>query len=305
MHLSGLGLGNFGKLFSIYSLSTILFGKVNSIFNTFVSFYNSKPYLSRVLEIIEQDEEKLGYMIHELEGNIRFEDVTFSYTKDSKVILNSLNLTIKKGEKVAIVGGSGSGKSTLSKLLVGLYEPNCGSIYYDNIDFRILNKKMVRQQIGIVPQDMTLFNKTIKENIVGDMNIDDSQIMEACKLVNIHDEIKKMPMGYQTLVSEMGMNLSGGQRQRLILARALVKKPKIILLDEATSYLDNLNEKSIMDNLKKRGITTIIIAHRLSTIIDSDKIFVLEDGCILEEGNHKELMLNSKGLYIRQYEIGA
>lgn len=305
MHLSGLGLGNFGKLFSIYSLSTILFGKVNSIFNTFVSFYNSKPYLSRVLEIIEQDEEKLGYMIHELEGNIRFEDVTFSYTKDSKVILNSLNLTIKKGEKVAIVGGSGSGKSTLSKLLVGLYEPNCGSIYYDNIDFRILNKKMVRQQIGIVPQDMTLFNKTIKENIVGDMNIDDSQIMEACKLVNIHDEIKKMPMGYQTLVSEMGMNLSGGQRQRLILARALVKKPKIILLDEATSYLDNLNEKSIMDNLKKRGITTIIIAHRLSTIIDSDKIFVLEDGCILEEGNHKELMLNSKGLYRRQYEIGA
>lgn len=305
MHLSGLGLGNFGKLFSIYSLSTILFGKVNSIFNTFVSFYNSKPYLSRVLEIIEQDEEKLGYMIHELEGNIRFEDVTFSYTKDSKVILNSLNLTIKKGEKVAIVGGSGSGKSTLSKLLVGLYEPNCGSIYYGNIDFRILNKKMVRQQIGIVPQDMTLFNKTIKENIVGDMNIDDSQIMEACKLVNIHDEIKKMPMGYQTLVSEMGMNLSGGQRQRLILARALVKKPKIILLDEATSYLDNLNEKSIMDNLKKRGITTIIIAHRLSTIIDSDKIFVLEDGCILEEGNHKELMLNSKGLYRRQYEIGA
>lgn len=108
-----------------------------------------------------------------------------------------MNLTIKKGEKVAIVGGSGSGKSTLSKLLVGLYEPNCGSIYYDNIDFRILNKKMVRQQIGIVPQDMTLFNKTIKENIVGDMNIDDSQIMEACKLVNIHDEIKKMPMGYK------------------------------------------------------------------------------------------------------------
>lgn len=114
-----------------------------------------------------------------------------------------------------------------------------------------------------------------------------------------------MPMGYQTLVSEMGMNLSGGQRQRLILARALVKKPKIILLDEATSYLDNLNEKSIMDNLKKRGITTIIIAHRLSTIIDSDKIYVLEDGCILEEGNHKELMLNSNGLYRRQYEIGT
>ena len=147
---------------------------------------------------------------------------------------------------------SGSGKSTLSKLLIGLFPASSGSILFDDLDYNLLDKQYLRQQIGIVPQDMTLFNKTIYENIAGDISVSEEEMTKICKLVNIHDEIMEMPMRYNTLVSEMGMNLSGGQRQRIILARALVKKPKIILLDEATSYLDNVNEKEIMQKFKEQ-----------------------------------------------------
>ena len=150
---------------------------------------------------------------------------------------------------------------------------------------------------------MTLFNKTIFENIAGSSSVSQEKMEEVCKLVNIHDDIMEMPMGYNTLVSEMGMNLSGGQRQRIILARALIKKPKIILLDEATSYLDNVNEKEIMQKFKEQNITIVVIAHRLSTIIDSDKIFVMEKGKIIEQGNHQELLQGERGLYRKLYQI--
>ena len=150
---------------------------------------------------------------------------------------------------------------------------------------------------------MTLFNKTIFENIAGSSSVSQEKMEEVCKLVNIHDDIMEMPMGYNTLVSEMGMNLSGGQRQRIILARALIKKPKIILLDEATSYLDNVNEKEIMQKFKEQNITIVVIAHRLSTIIDSDKIFVMEKGKIIEQGNHQELLQGERGLYRKLYQL--
>ena len=149
---------------------------------------------------------------------------------------------------------------------------------------------------------MTLFNKTIYENIAGDISVSEEEMTKICKLVNIHDEIMEMPMGYNTLVSEMGMNLSGGQRQRIILARALVKKPKIILLDEATSYLDNVNEKEIMQKFKEQNITIIVIAHRLSTIIDSNQIFVMDKGEIVEQGSHTELLNMKNGLYKKLYQ---
>ncbi|HFR3655208.1 TPA: peptidase domain-containing ABC transporter, partial [Streptococcus suis] len=232
------------------------------------------------------DMEENGQLKFDLKGDIELRNVSFSYTKDSKKVLENISLEIKQGEQVAIVGSSGSGKSTLSKLLIGLYPASSGKILFDNIDYDEFEKKYLRQQIGIVPQDMTLFNKTILENIIGDNIISQEEVEEICKLVNIHDEIQNMPMGYHTIVSEMGLNLSGGQRQRIILARALVKKPRIMLLDEATSYLDNVNEKQIMRKFKEQNITIILIAHRLSTIIDSDQIFVMDNGKISERGTH-------------------
>lgn len=292
-----------GRMFVIYSLSTVLFSKVNSIFDTIVAFYNSKTFLSRIVEILEEEYEVNGNIKHDLNGSISLKNVSFSYTKDSKRVLSNINIEIHKGEKIAIVGTSGSGKSTLSKLLIGLFPATTGKIFFDNFEYYSLDKQYLRQQIGIVPQDMTLFNKTIFENIAGSSSVSQEKMEEVCKLVNIHDDIMEMPMGYNTLVSEMGMNLSGGQRQRIILARALIKKPKIILLDEATSYLDNVNEKEIMQKFKEQNITIVVIAHRLSTIIDSDKIFVMEKGKIIEQGNHQELLQGERGLYRKLYQL--
>lgn len=292
-----------GGMFAIYSLSTLLFSKVNSVFDTIVAFYNSKTFLSRIVEILEEEVEENGDIKHDLSGSIRLKNVSFSYTKDSKKVLSNINIEINKGEKIAIVGSSGSGKSTLSKLLIGLFPSISGDILFDDFDYGSLDKQYLRQQIGIVPQDMTLFNKTIFENIAGDFSVSHDEMVEVCKLVNIHHEIMEMPMGYNTLISEMGMNLSGGQRQRIILARALIKKPKIILLDEATSYLDNVNEKEIMQRFKDQNITIIVIAHRLSTIIDSDQIFVMEKGEIVEKGRHRELLQLEDGLYQKLYQM--
>lgn len=292
-----------GIIFTVYSFSTILFGKVNNIFNTILAYISSKTFILRANDILNETIESQGGQQVLLQGSIKLDNVSFSYTKDSPIVLNGVDIEINAGEKIAIVGSSGSGKSTLSKLLIGLYRPIKGNIFYDGINEKKIDKKILRKQIGIVPQDMTLFNKTIFENIVGEGNFSQQDVINACKIANIHDEIMNMPMNYNTLISEMGMNLSGGQRQRLILARAIIKKPKIILLDEATSYLDNINEKQIMDSFKENNITIIVIAHRLSTIIDSDKIFVLESGTIKESGSHSELMGIANGIYNKMYQV--
>ncbi len=210
-------------------------------------------------------------------------------------------ILIKSGMKVAIVGKSGSGKSTLAKLLVGLYEPTNGNIYFDNVELKKWKKKVLRQQVGMVPQDITLFNNSIYDNIVMNRNnIGFEHVKKACELAQIRDEIEEMPMQYYTEISELGLNLSGGQRQRIALARAIVGKPKILLLDEATSSLDNINERKVSDEIKKIGATQIIIAHRLSTIMDADLIVVLEDGKIVEQGKHNDLIKNN-GQYKELY----
>ena len=208
---------------------------------------------------------------------------------------------IKQGQKVAIVGSSGSGKSTLSKILLGLYEPTSGEILYDGINFKELNKQNVRRQLGVVPQDISLFNKSIYENIKmnkPDVTLED--VKKAAQIAQIADEIEAMPMGYYTLVSDMGLNLSGGQRQRIALARAILNNPQIIILDEATSSLDSVNEKKVSNYFKDIGCTRIVIAHRLSTIIDSDVIYVMDKGKIIESGTHKELMILN-GSYANLY----
>jgi len=290
-----------GTVMSTYSFASIFFSKTDTIFNTFITAINSKVFISRIYDILAQEEDKNGNKNIDLKGNIRLENVSFSYVKNGDLVLKDINLSIKQGEKIGIVGTSGSGKSTLSKLLVGLYKPSQGAVYFDEVGVEDLNLNSLRKQIGIVPQDMTLFNKTIRENICDDIDVSQNEIELVCQATNIHNDIVDMPLGYNTLVSEMGMNLSGGQRQRIVLARALIKKPKILLLDEATSYLDNINERNIMNFFKKQEITTIVIAHRLSTIIDSDKIFVFENGQIIESGKHIALMGEENGSYKMMY----
>lgn len=300
-----LTLGNLtvGQVVAIYSLSSTFFSLASSLAHTWYSFIESTAYLERISDITSFDNEEFTdkHVKLELKGNIKLEKVSFSYSKNSKKVLDEISLEIKAGQKVAIVGKSGSGKSTLAKIIVGLYSPIDGSIYYDDINSNEINRKFARSQMGIVPQEVSLFNKSIYENIsMNRTDIDEEAIIEASKIAQIHDEIEGMPMKYNTLVAEMGLNLSGGQRQRIALARAILEKPKIIVLDEATSSLDNINERLVSDYFKGLGCTRVVLAHRLSTIIDADLIVVLEEGKIVEKGSHEELIA-IKGMYYSLY----
>ena len=231
-------------------------------------------------------------------GNINFENVDFSYSKDFPVLEN-VNLNIQAGQKFALVGSSGGGKTTICNLLPRFYDVTGGKITLDGIDIQKIKLNSLRSQIGMVSQDVFLFAGTVKENIAyGKLNATDEEIIEAAKRAEIHEDILKMPKGYDTIVGERGIKLSGGQKQRVSIARCFLKNPPILILDEATSALDTATEikiQSAFDALSK-GRTTLVIAHRLSTIKNADTIAVVGEKGILETGTHEELM-SKKGEY--------
>lgn len=299
-----IGNVSVGEVIAFYSLANTFFSSGVSIFQTWNNFLLSTSYLERLKDITDMEVESNPEEPKELEvtGDIELKDVSFAYTNSAEPVIKNLNMHIKQGQKVAIVGASGSGKSTLSKILLGLYEPSSGDIYFDNINFKELNKQTIRRQLGVVPQDICLFNKSILENIkMNKTNVSMEEVRKAASIAQIAEEIEAMPMGYHTLVSDMGLNLSGGQRQRIALARAILNNPKIIILDEATSSLDSVNEMKVSNYFKDIGCTRIVIAHRLSTIIDSDVIYVMDKGEIIEQGTHKELMMLN-GAYAQLYK---
>ncbi|CAF1273098.1 unnamed protein product, partial [Didymodactylos carnosus] len=237
----------------------------------------------------------------DLISDIEFNNVHFSYPSRLDIkILNSLSFSIKRGETLALLGSSGCGKSTIVQLLLRFYEPLSGEIRIDGRLIHDYNLQWLRQNIGVVNQEPILFGTTILENIRygnDDSTIDD--IIDAAKTANAHDFIIKFPNRYQTLVGEHGAQLSGGQKQRICIARALVNNPKIVIFDEASSALDSQNEKIVHDALAEacKGRTTIIIAHRLSTIRNANKICIIDNGCIIEQGDHETLMMNKDGKY--------
>ena len=230
-------------------------------------------------------------------GKIEFKNVYFSF--GNRGILKGVNFIVEPGQKVAIVGPTGAGKSTISKLLFRFYDPSSGNIMIDNQPLKDVTQSSLRSNIGVVPQDTVMFNDTIEYNIAyGKPGSSRDEINKVVKLSSIDKFIEQLEIGYSTIVGERGLKLSGGEKQRIAIARALLKNPKIFIFDEATSALDTKTEKSIERSLKKlsNNSTTLVIAHRLSTIIDSDKIIVLENGKISEEGTHGELLIK-KGLY--------
>jgi subfamily B ATP-binding cassette protein HlyB/CyaB len=242
----------------------------------------------------------------QLEGRIEFDQVSFRYRPDTVDILRDISCSISPGEVIGIVGRSGSGKSTLTRLVQRLYAPRMGRILVDGQDIAIIDTVSLRQQIGVVLQENTLFNRTIRENIaITNIALPIENIIEVARLAGAHEFICELPEGYDTMVGEHGVGLSGGQRQRIAIARALINNPRILIFDEATSALDYESEKIIHDNMKKisQNRTVLIIAHRLTAVREANRILVMDRGQIVERGTHEELLKIQQGIYAHLYQL--
>ena len=300
-----------GELLSFYSLVGYFTGPIQSLIGTNKTIQEALIAADRLFEIIDLERETEGnkmILTPEMLGNIRFENVNFRYGTRVQVFEN-LTLTIQKGEITAIIGESGSGKSTLMYLLQNLYSLTSGSIFIGNYDIKHISSESLRRIVSVVPQQIDLLSGSLLENIsLGDFNPNMQRIIEISNLLGNSAFIEKLPNGFYTRLGEHGTNLSGGQRQRIAIARALYRNPEILILDEATSALDVISEKNIqnaIDFLRNQGKTIIIIAHRLSTIKSADKILVLENGKLVQEGNHQSLLYRDgvyNRLWMQQFE---
>ena len=255
-------------------------------------------------ETPEVKDESNATELNVTQGAIQFDNVSFSYTSERK-ILNQVNLQIQPGQKVAVVGPSGSGKSTIARLLFRFYDVTEGGIYIDGENIAHCTQDSLRQHVSMVPQDTMLFNETIRFNVqYGNPQASEEELQQAISLANLDTLIEKLPDGLDTVVGERGLKLSGGEVQRVAIARAILKKPSIIVFDEATSSLDSNTEVAVMKAIQEvtKHVTSLMIAHRLSTIIDADKIYVIENGKVVEQGAHQHL-LSSNGLYSQLWAL--
>ena len=268
-------------------------GAFSALMSVAISVARIKPILEMADPILKAEPEtsENKQMVTSLKGGIELSNVYFRYTESMPYVVNNMSLRIRPGEYIAIVGKTGCGKSTLVRLLLGFETPERGSIYYDGKDMTKLDLRSLRCRIGTVTQDGSLFQGDIYSNIViSSPNLPLDAAWEAAELAGIADDIRAMPMGMQTMISEGSGGISGGQKQRLMIARAVAPKPKILIFDEATSALDNRTQKQVSDALDRLKCTRIVIAHRLSTIKNCDRILVLDEGRILEDGTYVELI---------------
>ena len=292
-----------GSLMLFYSLTGYILGPIGKLITSNQTIQDALIAADRLFQIMdlerEEDETKKITLQHEMISDIVFDNVNFRYGS-RKQVFDSLSLTVKKGETTAVIGESGSGKTTLVSLIQNLYPIQSGTIKIGNLNITQLNNESLRRLVGSVPQQIELFAGTIAENIaLGDFDPDMKRIIELSEKLGIREFIEKLPNSYMTQIGEHGVSLSGGERQRIAIARALYKNPEILIFDEATSSLDSISEKCIKETLTKlaeEGKTIIIIAHRLSTVKNADTIIVLDDGKMVETGNHSAL-LKANGVY--------
>lgn len=302
-----------GELLSFISFTTLIGGSIAGLGNFTTELLGVIGATERVRSILDMDSEVVFSESKELsalnlDGEIQLNNVDFSYPSRPDIqILKDISLQVKKGQKIALVGPSGVGKSTIIQLLLRFFKISSGELLIDGRSIYDYEIRSLRNNIALVPQEVILFGGSIKENILyGKENATDEEVKEAARKSNSLEFIQKFPEGFDTLIGERGVKLSGGQKQRIAIARAILKDPAILLLDEATSALDTESEKIVQDALNNlmKDRTSIIIAHRLSTITDVDKIYVLGDGAIKEQGSHSELMTDESGSYYKQAKLG-
>jgi ATP-binding cassette subfamily B protein len=301
------GTMTLGDLVLVNAYMIQLFIPLNFLGFVYREIKNALANIERMLELLKQSPKIIDKpdapALQADGGAIKFENVSFGYGPQRR-ILDNVSFEIPAGQKIAIVGPSGAGKSTIARLLFRFYDVNSGAITINDQDIRDVNQASLRKAIGVVPQDTVLFNNTLLYNIqYGQPNADESGIRYAAKQAHLESFVEQLPDGYQTMVGERGLKLSGGEKQRVAIARTLLKNPSIMIFDEATSSLDSTSEKFILQALNEAAAnrTTLAIAHRLSTIVDADSIIVLDQGRVVEQGTHAEL-LRKQGLYAQLWE---
>jgi ATP-binding cassette subfamily B protein len=299
-----------GELVALNGYALMFFGPFVSLGYSWQTIQNGITTASQAEDIFAGEEENYvpeGAVTPEhFSGEVTFENVSFAYGEGQADVLDGVDFQVNAGEVVAFVGESGVGKSTTISLISGYYFPSKGRVLVDGVDTRKLHLTNLRKNIAVVPQEVALFNNTIKSNICyGSPEATEEDITRATQEAHADEFIKALPLGYETIVGERGVKLSVGQKQRVAIARAILRNPKILILDEPTSALDSETERKVTEALEKlmKGRTTFIIAHRLSTVRKADRIFVLEKGSIIEEGSHDELMKIKNGNYRHRYEL--
>ena len=295
-----------GQMFAVFGYLWFLMNPVQDVLNINYAWFGAKAALTRINNLADlKSEPQYPHEVNPFTGkhtvSVRADNINFSY-KENRPVLKDVNLTIPAGQKIALVGASGGGKSTFVQVLLGLYLPNSGALFFDDEPVTRIGLDVVRENVATVLQQPALFNDSVRMNLTLGQNIDDSKLWKALEIAQLKETIKDLENGLDTVVGKQGVRLSGGQRQRLAIARMILSDPKVVILDEATSSLDTETEKNLHKALENflKNRTTLIIAHRLSAVRQADHIFVFEDGHIIEQGNHIDL-LQKNGLYRRLY----
>lgn len=310
VHAGEMGLGDMLQ-FVLYSV--FVGASIGGIAEMYAQIQKAVGAAERIIEILDEKAEQhsptapSAHVDNKLHGSLEFVNVSFRYPSRPEIaVLDNVSFKAEQGQTIALVGPSGSGKTTMAAMVLRFYDPDNGDVLFDNKDARSFELENLRSQMAMVPQDVLLFGGTIRENIAyGKPSASDAEVEQAARNANAHDFITSFPEGYETVVGERGIKLSGGQRQRIAIARAVLKDPRILILDEATSSLDSESERLVQEALDKlmKGRTSLVIAHRLSTIRNADRILVLDKGRIIESGSHRELLEREGGLYRNLLEL--